>query len=297
MFLKTEYFQLYKRLIDKSLAKKHIYALIAGLLFFWPSIVMAFGLGLTPTTVEMEIKPGGQYRQVIKVGNVSSEKPLALTVGLADWTLDENGQLILSPPASTANSASDWLRFSPASFRLKPGELKQIIVDAQIPVTVKDAGDYRTALLVSTLLPPLESREEVSGVWSRYQVASLFYLTLMPAQAEPIITTAELEWSEQGTPRAVCSIHNSGNSHARLKGELRLLDEAGKTVHAQSVNVVVLEQQTRHIKTDLAVPWDSLPSGRYTLEFALETDAGSVPVADFSKPILELPLQPPARSP
>ncbi len=73
--------------------------LLSFLVVLWlPNGVAAFGIGLTPTTVEMSINPAEQKRQVIRVGNVNKQKSLALTVGLADWSLDETGQLQLFPP-------------------------------------------------------------------------------------------------------------------------------------------------------------------------------------------------------
>ena len=34
-----------------------------------PRAAHAFGFGVAPTTVEMEVRPGGRYRQVLTVGN------------------------------------------------------------------------------------------------------------------------------------------------------------------------------------------------------------------------------------
>ena len=122
----------------------------------------SFGIGLQPTTVEMSIQPGDRQRQVINIGNVHQEDAISLTLGLADWELDEAGQIRLTPPGETPSSAAEWVRFSPAFVTLNPGETEQVIVDMSAPIRISREGDYRFALIASTLLP--EEREGQSGV-------------------------------------------------------------------------------------------------------------------------------------
>ena len=92
-------------------------------------IASAFGVGVQPSTVEMTVKPGDRQRQVITVGNVHKSKTISLTMGLADWSLDKNGKLILDAPGETERSASDWVRFSPASVTLKPETSQDVTVE------------------------------------------------------------------------------------------------------------------------------------------------------------------------
>jgi len=86
-------------------------------------IAAAFGVGVQPSTVEMTVKPGDRQRQVVTIGNVHKSKTISLTMGLADWSLDKDGKLILDAPGETERSAADWIRFSPASVTLKPDQL------------------------------------------------------------------------------------------------------------------------------------------------------------------------------
>ncbi|MEL6825462.1 MAG: hypothetical protein AAFN91_04375, partial [Pseudomonadota bacterium] len=86
----------------------------------------SFGIGLQPTTIEMAIQPGERQRQVINLGKVHQEDTISLTLGLADWELDENGQIKLDPPGETDSSAANWVRFSPAFVTLNPGETEQV---------------------------------------------------------------------------------------------------------------------------------------------------------------------------
>lgn len=255
-----------------------------------PDAVAAFGIGIHPTTIEVGLRPGDQHRQVLTVGNLNREKSLALTVGLADWSLDPSQQLILKPPGSTPKSAADWVRFSPATLKLAPGESQRIVVEIRVPVDVDGPGDHRFGILVSPILPSPEDRKDLpSGVWSRVQVSSLFYVGVPPAKAEATVVEASWHRDDGGQPSAHFGIRNQGNAHARIVGELRLLTEDGQVALRQPINRVVLEGQTGLVKSPLPAEWEALPAGRYRLDLDLEAYEGPVPIEVPAMPVLELP--------
>ncbi len=225
---------------------------------------IGFGIGLQPTTVEMEMKPGDRQRQIISIGNVHQEKTISLTLGLADWSLDENGQIILTPPGEAANSSADWVRFSPAFVTLKPGQAQQIIVDIAAPFRLERSGDYRFALLASTVLP--EERTGGSGVWKKYQIASLFYLTTGEAESLPEIRGSGITISPEGETMVGLRIENSGNAHARLEGSILV---TGDNMEAQTLdiaNLVVLDKGARNYVTALGGPLPVNPQIEVKLE-------------------------------
>ena len=260
------------------------------LLSLVPDPALGFGLGIHPTTIEVGLRPGDAHRQVLTVGNIHREKKIALTVGIADWSLDEHQQLELYPPGSRPKSAADWVRFSPAALELSPGESQRIVVEIQVPVQVDGPGDYRFAILVSPVLPPPEERRRApSGVWSRVQVSSLFYVTVPPASADAAVVDARMDRDSGGGPAVRFSVQNRGTSHSRIEGELRLLDARDQVVLRQPINRVVLEGQTGRILSPLDEGWRQLPAGRYRVVFALEDYEGSIPVRLAAPPVLELP--------
>ena len=95
----------------------------------------ATGIGIQPANVELAANPGSTIRQTIKVGNLRTDKGQNFIVGIAEWSLDENGQLKLSPPS--AKSAASWTRFAPARFSLRAAEAQTIVVDITIPAKIK----------------------------------------------------------------------------------------------------------------------------------------------------------------
>jgi P pilus assembly chaperone PapD len=203
-------------------------------------LAAAFGIGLQPTTVEMEVKPGDRDRQVVNIANVHKEKTISLTLGLADWSLDEAGQIKLSPPGETVDSSAEWVRFSPAFVTLKPGESEQIVVDMATPSRLERSGDFRFALLASTVLP--EERGGQSGVWKKYQIASLFYLTAGDATSSPTITNSGLTVTPEGKTKIDLRIENDGNAHARLEGSIEIKGADGARQSIPVGNLVVLNE-------------------------------------------------------
>ena len=240
---------------------------IAALLLAAP-LASAFGVGVQPSTVEMTVKPGDRQRQVVTIGNVHKSKTISLTMGLADWSLDKNGKLILDPPGETERSAADWVRFSPASVTLKPETSQDVTVEISVPYKIANKGDHRFALLASTMLPELNERGETSGVWNRYQLASLFYLTLTPAQSLPTVTSVAINKAMPNT--ITLEIKNEGDAHARLQGTATVKDDAGTVVAEAPLSAVVLNDGERTYNVEMK-DMDTLDADKsYVIDFNMK---------------------------
>jgi len=213
---------------------------------------------------------------------VHQEDTISLTLGLADWALDESGQIQLAPPGDSDTSAADWVRFSPAFVTLRPGETEQVIVDMAAPIRVDRQGDYRFALIASTLLP--EERAGQSGVWKKYQIASLFYLTMGAAESHPEIKQAALTVSSEGEPAITFDLENTGTAHARLRGEVEISGDTGETIKEPISNLVVLDDATRTFRLPLTQDLPTNPEVRVTLEniFAPQSATGAIMLAPFT---------------
>lgn len=262
------------------------YGLLGAALAIVAAPAGAFGIGLQPTTVEMSMEPGDRQRQVINLGNVHQEKTISLTLGLADWGLDENGQIKLAPPGETNTSAAEWVRFSPAFVTLKPGESEQVVVDMAAPMRIEREGDFRFALIASTLLP--EERSGQSGVWKKYQIASLFYLTTGEAESKPEIKQATLVQNAEGQQEVLFDLQNTGNAHARLRGEVVISGDSGEPIVSPIANLVVLHEATRKYKVQVEGDLPANPEVKVTLEniFAPQTSSGIVALEAFEAPLV-----------
>ncbi len=240
-------------------------AVLLGTAAYAP-IAAAFGVGVQPSTVEMTIKPGDRQRQVVTIGNVHKTKTISMTMALADWSLDDNGKLILNAPGETERSAADWVRFSPASVTLRPETSQDVTVEISAPYKIESKGDHRFALLATTLLPELNDRGETSGVWNRYQLASLFYLTLTPSESLPSVTSVAMSSEDNST--ITMKIKNEGDAHARLQGTAYIKSNDGEVVAETPLNAVVLDGGTRtyNVKLENVAQLDA---GNYSIDFDL----------------------------
>lgn len=244
----------------------------------------AFEVGLQPTTVEMDAEPGARQRQVVTITNSDSDAPISLTIGLADWTLARDGQIRLSPPGERAESASDWTRFGPSFMTLQPGETQYIIVDIITPAKLERQGDYRFALLASTIQP--DTRPGQADMLRKYEIASLFYLTTDKARSEPLVRDVRLAYDSAGKASINLRLENTGDAHARLEGHV-VIEGRSERVDIPIANLVVLEGSEREFRVPVSgrVPADAKVTVTFENIFAPQAETGRAPVKTYSAPL------------
>lgn len=270
--------------MSKSTFLKILFLVVA---FLSPLPSLAFGIGLTPSTIEMDVKPGSHHRQVLNVKNFNKNKPIRLSVSIADWTLDASGQVELLPPEQTDRSASDWITFSPSILVLEPNSSSNIVVDITTPLDLRNKGDHRTSIILSTVLPSKKERKGKKGVWSRYQIASLIYANVLPSIGKPIITNAAFIPDETRKERNLAfSIENTGLRHSRISGSVILQDQEQKQILKQPFNAVLLDEQSRDFNVSFGTQY--LEPGNYSIIFDIKGDGKTIPISVDKRPFLKI---------
>lgn len=236
---------------------------------------------LQPTSVEMAAEPGVRQRQILTLSNPDGDETLSLTIGLADWTLTPDGQVILAPPGESEASAAEWARFSPAFVTLPPGASRTVIVDIITPAKLPRSGDYRFALLASAIMPDTET-----GLMRKIEQAGLFYLTAAPARSEPAVRDIQLVERGDGARALRLRIENNGNAHARLEGEVRITGQ-GEPVSWPVSNLVVLDGVSREftIPLDRPLPQRATVTTDFRNIFAPQSASEALPVRTYSAPL------------
>lgn len=228
------------------------------------NVAHAIGLGARPSTIEMSVEPGKTYRQNITLANLNYTRPLALTIGLADWDMKANGDIRMSEPLSLESSAASWLRYSPGSITLQPRTNTSLTVEIAVPAKLENNGEHRAALVVSTLLPPESERmKEANGIWKRYQLVVLFYFSPIDGKARVAgkfenVRVEEGRWVVNG------NFKNEGDVHARLSGVIKMTDSAGKEWENINTEVVVVNKIEINKQLGGVIPKD-LPEGKYKI--------------------------------
>ena len=102
-------------------------------------------------------------------------------------------------------------------------------------------------------------------------------------ESKPEITTATLTESAEGEQALVFDLENSGNSHARLRGEIEISGDSGDTIRAPINNLVVLHEATRQYRLPLSGDVPENPELRVTLEdiHAPQSSGGTVRLAPY----------------
>jgi len=226
-----------------------------------------FDVAVKPSTVEMIIKPGDLQRQKLTFKNPYPSKTITLDLSLSDWTLDDDGALILDVPEHKTRSALDWVSISQSAIILEPEASKDITVQITPPYDIQTKGDHRFALLATTLLPELDEHGTVTSVWNRYQLTSLFYLTLTPSESLPKVTSVVL--NAENPSLISLEVENKGDAHARLRGAAYIKDAKGNIASETPLNVVVLDNGKRTYNFQLKDTED-LASGEYIINFDLD---------------------------
>ena len=253
-----------------------------------PLNAIAFGIGLSPSTVELDVRPGSTHRQLLKVKNFNDKKPIKLTVNVADWTLDEKGEPVLLPPDNLQQSSSSWVRFSPSTIFLPPNTTQEVIVDVSSPLSVSNTGDHRTAIVLSTVLPSKEERAGKQGVWNRYQIATLFYTNILPGKSKPALTQAFFTSGSEVRKEQSLQFHieNNGDRHIRMDGSIFLRNSENENIAEQPFQGVLLDNYSRDFNVSFGDL--ELTPGEYHVAFDISGDGKAVPVTLEEAPVLRI---------
>jgi P pilus assembly chaperone PapD len=129
-------------------------------------------IGVGPLTLIIEAGPGGSSSGYFKVIN-DGQNPEDITISLADWSLGLDGGIQFAEPGTVERSLANWISYSPATFRLEPGQIQR--VDFTITVPSEKSGDHWTLFFVegSEVTPVAQTTGALTtsvGVKVRYGV-------------------------------------------------------------------------------------------------------------------------------
>lgn len=116
---------------------KYLRLSFLSLLCALSSAVFGQGLEVSPVRLDFSLEPGSNQTQTITVRNTSNKRQI-YTLTAADWTMDENGQVIPQEAGSNKHSCAKWLTFTPALVELNANESRDVQVSINVPAGQKD---------------------------------------------------------------------------------------------------------------------------------------------------------------
>lgn len=222
---------------------------------------------VSPIRMELSGTPGGTHTDVMEVRNEGNEKA-RIKVSMQDWLLSEEGTPTFKKAGSQGRSCTGWMKINPVDFQLQPGEKKLVRYSVSIPDGVKNGG-YRGAFMFETV-PQVEPGQKSKAVAIKGNIAAVMYLVV--GKTEPVGDIADMNYDGSKKERRVLiKINNSGEIHFRVKGSVKIANEAGKTVQtAELPDVPILPESARAIPVTLD---EKLPAGKYTAVSTIDIGA------------------------
>ncbi len=254
--------------------------LFAELAFFLLLFVpISFGLGVEGVIFEAEAAPGQHVDHEITVSLRDNEAPMDLQVDIQDWgqTLEGSNQE-LEEGAVAIYSAKGFLKASPSSFHLEPGESQKVLVEGDIPEDVGPGGRY--ALISVHSLPTVGEDEGSEGsVGVAVAINALVRLTISGTEISRIgeITDIRAEDPSEECQNISLIFKNTGNYHYKACAKASLKDKKGNllTNSSSPVSSNIIPSAARIFSLSLTPEKDILP-GTYSISAIVEEEDGTV---------------------
>lgn len=193
--------------------------LLAGLAL--PSAVLAqFSAQISPPRFEDRAQPGSVYRDVVEIYNTSN-LPLRLKVGTADWTLDEGGTAEFSKSLEEG-SCRPWSAIEAQAIEVEARSKRRFRFEVRVPEDAPD-GQCRFAILFEG--DPVRVPNMPMPVAGR--IGIIVYLDIGDGAARLVLEGSGTR-IEGGRKLPYLRVRNEGNAHGRLQGFLDGRDAEGR---------------------------------------------------------------------
>lgn len=205
------------------------FMVLAGVLFWSTN---AFALSLSPPVLEYSARPGDAVIDAVRVYNDGDK---AVTIFPSSLNATDSGDELGTPKFYPVNqdingqSMATWLSFERESFTLKPGEFFSHPFTINVPQDAVPGGHY--AALVYSTVPP--GRAKNVGVTT--EIAALLLVDVAGEKSEgaavsSILPTIVQDWYETLPTGFVVRIENTGTTHIKPVGGVKITNMIGLTV-------------------------------------------------------------------
>jgi P pilus assembly chaperone PapD len=190
---------------------------------------------VVPAKLTVTSRPGATVGRDISVSNLG-ESPAVVRVRLVDWLLTEQGEMTLLPAGATPATLAGCVRFEPQEFSLQPGESGWIRVTMTLPA---DGPPTRWGVLMSEVRPATPTRAR--GPRAVAELGTTLYLTSAPPErAHADLVGIAVTPCPGDSLSVAVRVHNPGERHVYVTGDVALADSAGTRVASGSLATGVM---------------------------------------------------------
>jgi len=205
------------------LGKKNIYrsAIIIGLFilagFLYAPVVKA--VTLIPPSLEIGLKPGTEYKTVVKLYNETAD-PIVLYTETRSFTAKgETGQPDFDFESEPID-LSAWVEIEPGPITIEPGKRYEVPVTITPPVNADPGGHYATIFFSSA--PPEEGQLRISSKVGTLILARVDGEILEMAAISEFSTLDSQKVFNRLPVEFYARINNTGNVHLKPSGQVTI---------------------------------------------------------------------------
>lgn len=184
------------------------------------------GIGVSPTSQELEIAPGGTLTGSLTVINDGSSD-ITYKVSVSDYHVNDESYRadFTAIDANRDISAVSWFTLPQTSATIRTGEEFSVPYTIRVPATAAIGGHY-VAVFAETV-PKIGGGNAIARI---QKLGSLFYLNVTGAESRNgSIASFTVPWLQNSSPlAATLRMKNSGNVHFAASGEATVTDVFGK---------------------------------------------------------------------
>lgn len=118
------------------------YSFLLGLSFLFPSFLLAAGVSISPSSLEISSIRGGTKNLYFDITNQSKEDNLNFKIYLTDMDIDRQGDVQFLEIGKGFRSCVEWIRLKNNEVSLAPQETQKIIFRIAVPAKAASGGYY-----------------------------------------------------------------------------------------------------------------------------------------------------------
>ncbi len=251
---------------------KIAYALI---FLFLISPLASAGLGVSGAIIERMVDPGETFAHEMTISSDSASPPMDLTVDILGMNQTIDGENIELKDAEDLSpySARAFLKATPASFHLEPGESQKVTIEGKIPFNSHPGGRYA---LINIHSLPIGNR--TVGIIVAVEVPVRLTISGPGLKKAGRIEDLRLEEPVSVVQQNISLIlRNTGNCHYKAIADAVLKDIKGKAIANASVPISsnIIPGASRLFMVSTASK-KGLAPGTYLINATVMLDNGSI---------------------
>ncbi len=250
----------------------------ASAVLLWGALVassaLAQGWQVSPARHEITLGPGQSQTFAIRVEREAgdSKEAVRFTATPRDWDLTRGGETVEAAAGTLAESATNWITFTPAVFPLKAGEYAWIRVTVSVPKETA-AGVYRGALFFEEHSAVPQASETTRRMVLRYRLSTLIYVIVPKVEKKLDVHNLQVTGSAEEGLNFTAVLENSGSVHLRPQHWIEVTDSAGKVLVKFDPAPTMVVLPRHQLEVALRVPKERMqPASSYTVKYFV--DAG-----------------------